>query len=216
VDGARSWHRVKWTSGVWSISAAGAFERSTIRPCVQMAPIMEMCWLLWPLSKSRTSSRRTSPQCGSRSAFDKPPTRVDPQKSIRGMPKPLTTVRSSQMPLPSLGPDQFKPEKFTDPVVLDLIERITVEGDPSMPDHGYGGISEIVTKDGRKFQKHIVTPHGRGDDPLSDGDLEDKFREMAVKHMGEAQIQKIFDAVWNTEKLDDMNKLMRLMVFESR
>jgi hypothetical protein len=34
--------------------------------------------------------------------------------------------------------------------------------------------------------------------------------------MGEAQIQKIFDAVWNTEKLDDMNKLMRLMVFESR
>jgi hypothetical protein len=33
--------------------------------------------------------------------------------------------------------------------------------------------------------------------------------------MDEEQIQKIFDAVWNVERLDDMDKLMRLMVFKS-
>jgi 2-methylcitrate dehydratase len=115
----------------------------------------------------------------------------------------------------AVGPDSIKPEKFTDPVVLDLIEKITVEADPSLSEDSEEGFSEITTKDGRKFQKHIVVPHGRGDDPLTDGELEDKFREMAARYMDEEQIQKIFDAVWNVERLDDMDKLMRLMVFKS-
>lgn len=117
----------------------------------------------------------------------------------------------------SVGPDSIKPEKFTDPVVLDLIEKITVEPDPTLVDHGYGaksGKSEIVTKDGRKFEKHIVTPHGFGDDPLTDKELEDKLREVAAKYMDKEQIRKILDTVWNVEKLDDIKTLMRLMVFK--
>ncbi len=116
----------------------------------------------------------------------------------------------------AFGPESFKPEKFTDPVVLDLIEKITVEADPNLPEYGREGISEITTKDGRHFQKHVVTPHGFDDDPLTDKELEDKFREMATKYMGERQIKQIIDTVWDVEKLDDMGKLMKLMVFRSR
>lgn len=116
----------------------------------------------------------------------------------------------------SFGPESIAPENFTDPVILDLIEKITVEADPSMPIHGKEGISVITTKDGRRFEKRVDTPHGVGDDPLSDKELEDKFRSMATKYMGEEQIQEIFDAVWNVERLDDMNELTRLMVFPSR
>ena len=36
---------------------------------------------------------------------------------------------------------------------------------------------------------------------------------MAVKYMGETQIKQIFDTVWALEKLDNMEKLMKLMVF---
>jgi 2-methylcitrate dehydratase PrpD len=97
--------------------------------------------------------------------------------------------------------------------VLDLIDKIIVEGDPDLPEHGFAGISEITTKDGRWFQKRVDTPHGMGDDPLTDGELEDKFREMAMKYMGEERIQKIFDTVWNLESLEDISKLTRLMVF---
>ncbi|MFC1814358.1 MmgE/PrpD family protein [Thermodesulfobacteriota bacterium] len=114
------------------------------------------------------------------------------------------------------GPESFDPEKLTDPVVLELIEKITVERDPSLPERGRQAISEITTKDGRKFQKRIDTPHGFGDDPLTDAELEDKFRGMAIKHMDEKQIQKIFDAVWNIENLDDISKLTTLMVFPSQ
>lgn len=116
----------------------------------------------------------------------------------------------------NFGPDSIKPENFTDPVILDLIDRITVEGDPAMPDSGFEGKSEITTRDGRKFEKHVVLPRGFRGDPLTDKDLEAKFSEMASKHMGAKQIEQIFDAVWNLEKLDDVGKLTKLMVFQSR
>ena len=111
----------------------------------------------------------------------------------------------------AFGPDSIKPEKFTDPVVLDLIEKITVEADPKLTK--YQGISEIRTKDGRRFQKRIDVPHGMGDDPLSDKELEGKFSEMASKHMGAAQIRKLFDTCWNIEKLDDLGALTKLIIF---
>ncbi|MFC1961471.1 MmgE/PrpD family protein [Chloroflexota bacterium] len=116
----------------------------------------------------------------------------------------------------AFGPEAFEPEKFTDQVVLDLIERITVEADPSLPEFGYQGISEITTKDGRWFQKRIDTPRGWGNDPLTDKELEEKFRAMAIKYMGEKQIKEIFDTTWNLERLSDMNDLAKLMVFPAR
>jgi 2-methylcitrate dehydratase len=123
----------------------------------------------------------------------------------------------------ALGPFSYEPQKFSDPVVLDLIEKITAKPDPAMGEitkgfytsSGFQGKSEIVTKDGRRFQKHIVNPHGFGDDPLTDKELEDKFSEMALKYMDKGQVQKIFDTIWNADKLDDVNNLMRLMVFKS-
>lgn len=111
----------------------------------------------------------------------------------------------------TFGPDSSKPEKFTDPVVLDLIEKITIEPDPALTP--YQGKSEIVTKDGRCFQKFVDVPHGLGNDPFTDKELEDKFGEMASKYMSSKQIKKIFDACWNIEKLDDLSKLTKLMVF---
>jgi 2-methylcitrate dehydratase len=113
-----------------------------------------------------------------------------------------------------LGPDSYEPEKFTDPVVLDLTKRITIEPGPDVGN--YEGISEIVTKDGRRLRRRVDTPHGFGDDPLSDEELEQKFKEMAKKYMTEKQIRQIFDTVWNVERVDDMKKLTALMVFQNQ
>lgn len=112
------------------------------------------------------------------------------------------------------GPESIQPKYFTDPVILDLIEKITVEADPSLS--GYQAISEITTKNGLKYTKRIDTPHGLGNDPLTDKELEEKFRDMAIKYMDEKQIERILDTVWNIEKLDDIGELAKLMVFPSK
>jgi len=114
------------------------------------------------------------------------------------------------------GPESVEPEKFTDPVVQDLIERITIKGDDDPRDNHNEGRSEITTKDGRTFKHHVVWPHGYGDSRMSDKELEEKFREMASKHMARDRIAQVFDTVWNVEKLSDMGRLMKLMAFQSR
>ena len=112
----------------------------------------------------------------------------------------------------TFGPESFEPDKFSDPVVLDLIEKMTVIGDDSLPSWGYCGASEITTKDGRTFEKHIDKPRGVGDYILNDIDLEDKFMQIAYKYMYKKQIKRIFSTVWNLEKLDDMRELTSLMI----
>ncbi len=113
----------------------------------------------------------------------------------------------------AFGPDQVKPEKFTDPTVLDLIEKITVEVDPGLPRKSTASTTEITTNDGRRFQKHVEGAHGRLEDPLTDAEIETKFRHMADPYMTEKQIRKIFDTVWNLESIDNINTLTGLMVF---
>lgn len=109
----------------------------------------------------------------------------------------------------AFGAAAVRPEKFTDPVVLELIEKITVDEDPGLGT--FQGASEVVTVDGRRFFKRVDVPHGFADDPLSDRELEEKFGVMAQAHMGDRQIARILDACWNVEKLQDLRPLAALM-----
>ncbi len=125
-----------------------------------------------------------------------------------------------------MTPASIDPANFTDPVVLDLLEKISVEGDPSLSSPGnikYAlpvgneGKAEIVTKDGRRLQKHVVIPHGFwGGDTLTDQELEEKFAGMAARRMDQQQIQKIIQTVWGLDALNDIGVLTELMVFKKR
>jgi 2-methylcitrate dehydratase len=108
------------------------------------------------------------------------------------------------------GPDTVIPEKFTDPVVLDLIERITVKADPSYTK--FMGGSEIITRDGRRFKKHIDVPHGTIEDPLTDKELEEKFSDMASKYMSREKIRQMVEMCWNVEKLENLSTLTKMMI----
>jgi 2-methylcitrate dehydratase len=111
----------------------------------------------------------------------------------------------------ALGADQFRVENFSDPTILELEEKIVVTTDPSMAMHE--GKSEILTKDGRKFSHHTLTIPGSLENPLSDTDLEEKFREMAGKYLPELRIRHLLDTIWNVQDLDDVGTLTKLMIF---
>ncbi len=112
----------------------------------------------------------------------------------------------------AFGLASIAPGKFTDPVVLDLIEKITVEADPSLG--AFQGISEITTTDGRRFEKRVDVPRGLGD-PLTDRELEEKFSEMALQYLKPGQVRQLIDACWNVDKLGDLGELTRLMIIPS-
>jgi 2-methylcitrate dehydratase len=112
-----------------------------------------------------------------------------------------------------IGPNQFTPEKYNDPRVIDLIGKVTLTGDPTLDKARPAGISEIVTKDGKTFLLRVDHPRGHARNPMTDEEVIAKFKDMAAVRMTETQMNRLIESVFALEKLDDIGKLMKLMVF---
>jgi 2-methylcitrate dehydratase len=113
----------------------------------------------------------------------------------------------------AVGPDQFSDEKLRDPRVRELIDKVSVEQYPKLEGFSSPGIVEITTKEGGKYDCEVLLPKGHPMNPMTDADVEEKFRSMAGKFMGEKQMRQIIDTVYNLEKLDDIGKLLKMLVF---
>jgi 2-methylcitrate dehydratase len=115
-----------------------------------------------------------------------------------------------------IGPDQFTPEKYQDPHVRELIDKVVLRGDPNLDKARPAGISEIVTKQGKKYQCRVDYPRGHARNPMTDEEIVEKFKGMASRYMSEKQIDQIVDVVFALDKLEDVGMLNKLMVFGSK
>ena len=113
-----------------------------------------------------------------------------------------------------IGPDQFTPEKYRDPRVLGLIDKVVLQGDPSLDKVRPAGISEIVTKQGQTYRCRIDYPRGHARNPMTDDEIVDKFKSMAMKRMKEVQVHRLIDMVFSLDDVEDIGKLTPLMVFK--
>ena len=112
----------------------------------------------------------------------------------------------------AVGPEQFSEQKLWDPRVRELLDKVVVEPDPSLEEFSSPGIAEITTKKGEKYRCEIHHPKGHPMNPVTDADLEEKFRSMASEFMDENQMSRVIDAIYNLEKLEDISGLIKLLV----
>jgi 2-methylcitrate dehydratase len=113
-----------------------------------------------------------------------------------------------------IGPDQYTPQKLKDPKVQEMIKKVRIEADPKLDRFGRAGMTEIRTRRRGIFKQRVEWPKGDPRNPMTDQELEEKFRNMAEKFMTERQIKKVIAAVYGMETLDDINKLMRAAIFK--
>ena len=110
--------------------------------------------------------------------------------------------------------------EFTDafvarPDVQALQRRITTAFDPAIEAMGFDRIRsrlEVVTFDGRHLvawadENYRGGPHN----PLSDGELEGKFRDCAAGLLQDQQIDKVLDFVWGLECRNDVAAVFDLL-----
>jgi 2-methylcitrate dehydratase len=116
----------------------------------------------------------------------------------------------------TVGPEQYQPWKFKDPRVLRLIEKVALEIDPEMDKLPRSGMSEITTRDGRRYAVRIDYPKGDPQNSMSDQELEDKFKSMASKFMSTEQMQRVIGTIYRLESLDNIGNLMRELAFEEK
>jgi 2-methylcitrate dehydratase len=110
--------------------------------------------------------------------------------------------------------------KLTDQRIYELSEKITVHADPSFDATLTGGRSEITLRDGRVLKKSRPVAHGDARypirDPLSDAEIEKKFRAEAQEVMGNELVETIIKTVWRLEEVNNMASFGRMFAAQDR
>ncbi len=112
------------------------------------------------------------------------------------------------------GTAEFTDEFVSSDACQAMQERIETRFDQGIEDMGWDKIRsrvEVTTKDGRSFVRWADEKYRGGpDNPLSDAELEDKFRDNAAGILTEEQQQAIFTRVWTLEEAADVGELLSL------
>jgi 2-methylcitrate dehydratase len=110
-------------------------------------------------------------------------------------------------------PLQFTPAKIMDPTIRAQLQKVKVVADPEI-EKVFPALQradvEVLTTDGRTFSTRLDFPKGDPRNPLTDAEIEAKFRALAAPVMTEEASGRLMDAVWNLEELASVTELMEL------
>ncbi len=103
------------------------------------------------------------------------------------------------------SPAAFTDEAVADPAVIALRQRVRVTGDKSVAEDAVR--ITVTLADGRKIGKNIEHAIGSLDHPLSDAQLEEKFRNASAPVIGEEAAAEVLGLGWDLESLPNIGTL---------
>jgi 2-methylcitrate dehydratase PrpD len=107
----------------------------------------------------------------------------------------------------------FYDEPLDDPEVLGLAARTFCEDDPESdyPDH-FPGELRITLRDGSVLQRREPASSGTPERRLTRRQINEKFRLNAARAIGDDQVARVIDAVWDFENIGDIGNLVALCI----
>jgi len=108
------------------------------------------------------------------------------------------------------GEAQYSDEAVRDPGVIALRDRVTATGDRAV--HEDQVLVLIKLKNGKTLEKYVEHAVGSLDRPMSDADLEAKFRGLAQGILSKSETDKLIRLCWDVGKLEDAGAVARASV----
>ena len=115
--------------------------------------------------------------------------------------------------------DSFNDAHLADENLMALVQKIKVVGDAELNKKYPDGIPNRITitmTDGSTLQHEVTFPRGHHHNPMTDAEVESKFRSMAEPMLAENAILEILDRCWNLDKQTDIGELLRLFQIEAK
>ncbi len=108
----------------------------------------------------------------------------------------------------------FDPKRLRDPAVRNLMKQVRVVQQPefvgryprTMPTR-----ITVKTEAGKTYMSQVDVPVGHPSNPMSDRDLEAKFRRLAVGRLNRSRIDRLIEFVWNLDRVRDISTLMPML-----
>ncbi|MFB3816771.1 MAG: MmgE/PrpD family protein [Candidatus Methylomirabilales bacterium] len=114
--------------------------------------------------------------------------------------------------------DDFTPERIRDPKVHAIMQKIEVraidEFNRAWPE-AYPFRVTVTMKSGQTHVEEIFYAKGHPKNPMTDQEIEAKFRRLAEPVMGQAAADRGLGALWQMEKMRSMQDLLSLFVLDA-
>jgi 2-methylcitrate dehydratase len=111
----------------------------------------------------------------------------------------------------------YAPKKFKDPKTMDFLKKVTVVEDKDLTAVYPEAVANRVTvtlSSGKVISKQVNYHKGHPKNPMSDHDVEKKFRTLTKRHLSENEAKRVLDLLWNLERVSDVSKLFSALVVE--
>jgi 2-methylcitrate dehydratase PrpD len=111
--------------------------------------------------------------------------------------------------------DQFQEAKIMDPKIREFMKKVTVESDPEFNSRYPGTLAahvEIQTRDGSRLKEESIFPKGHPENPMTDEEIKDKFRRLALVTLDRVQTEEIIEKVYDLENLKRTEELIDLLI----
>ena len=108
------------------------------------------------------------------------------------------------------GLREYTDEAVNDPAIKRVRELTTATGDPSVTEDQVH--VEVELRDGRKLSKFVEQSLGNIHRPLTDKQLEEKFRDQAILVLPAREVESVIQLCWKIDQLDDVGDLVTATV----
>jgi 2-methylcitrate dehydratase len=109
---------------------------------------------------------------------------------------------------------QFDPARFTAPDVLRLLEHVKVHLDDTLTPRYPRGIPNrlvVTLTDSRKETLEVEFPRGHAGNPMTDAEVEAKFRALVEPRYGRPTADAVLEKCWRFDELSNVTDLLRLL-----
>lgn len=108
--------------------------------------------------------------------------------------------------------DDFTKERIRDSRLHALMQKIEVHADedytPAYPEAN-GFRLELTLRSGRQLVKEILYAKGHPRNPMTDTEIEAKFRRLAEPVLGARRIKTALSRIWNLDEIEDLRQVTR-------
>ncbi len=104
--------------------------------------------------------------------------------------------------------------KFRDPKVLEFLKKIAVVEDKALSAMYPEAVPNRITvtlSSGGTVSKQVDYHKGHPKNPMSDEDVENKFRALTRRHLSKNQAGRVLDAVWHLDKERNIGRVVSLL-----
>jgi len=108
----------------------------------------------------------------------------------------------------------FGPKRLSDPALRALMQKVRVVEQEEFKDWYPQAMPtrlSVRTAAGKEYVKQVDFPLGHPRNPMSDREVEEKFRSLAAGTLDRARAGKVIDLVWKLDRLKDIGSLMPLL-----